>query len=300
MISQGSAQASTLSSGIPDSAPVGLVLLRSAQPGQLDPFHQDFIRGVESKLAEVGRSLLVIVQADHEKELETYRRWAEQGRIAAVMLMNLCLNDARVPLVQELGLPAVVIGDPQFSVVHPAAFTDDKTAMTHALHFLMGLGHQRIARIAGPTELFHTAQRTETYSLLMGEAAVAGMQRNGEYSHESGKALTAELFAAGAAEQPPTAIIYDDAVMAIGGLEVLRTLGISVPEQVSVLAWDDSLQCQLSGVSALSHDVAAYGVLAAELLIGHLAGEPVISRAAQAPTLVERGSTGPVSSGLAA
>ncbi|PYI39372.1 hypothetical protein CVS30_05270 [Arthrobacter psychrolactophilus] len=293
MISQRSATESTSRSGVPAPAPLGLVLLRSAQPGQLDPFHQDFIRGVESKLAEAGRSLLVMLQADPQKELETYRRWAEQGRIAGVLLMNLCLDDERLPLLQELGLPAVVIGDPQFSAVHPAAYTDDKAAMAQALHFLKGLGHQNIARIAGPVELFHTAQRTEVYSQTMAAAGVLGLQRNGEYSHESGKALTAELFAAGVGPRP-SAIIYDDAVMAIGGLDMLGTLGVSVPEQVSVLAWDDSVQCQLAGVTALSHDVAAYGALAAELLLGHLAGEPVGSRATEAPTLVERGSTGSV------
>ncbi|MGP9504042.1 LacI family DNA-binding transcriptional regulator [Specibacter sp. AOP5-B1-6] len=309
MISQGSALSTPLRSGLPDAAPVGLVLLRSAQPGQLDPFHQDFVRGVESRLAEAGRSLLVMLQADPEKELHTYRRWAARGRIAGVLLMNLRLGDERVPLLQELGLPAVVIGDPKISPAHPTAFTDDASAMADAMRYLMGLGHRRIARIAGPAELLHTAQRTEVYAAMLAEAGVggvSGLQRNGGYGHDSGRTLTAELFAADAvapadaavpvvpADERPTAIIYDDAVMAVGGLETLRALGIAVPGQVSVLAWDDSLQCQLAGVSALSHDVAAYGELAAELLIGHLAGEPVTSRAALAPALVVRGSTGPV------
>lgn len=139
MISQGSALSTPLRSGLPDAAPVGLVLLRSAQPGQLDPFHQDFVRGVESRLAEAGRSLLVMLQADPEKELHTYRRWAARGRIAGVLLMNLRLGDERVPLLQELGLPAVVIGDPKISPAHPTAFTDDASAMADAMRYLMGL-----------------------------------------------------------------------------------------------------------------------------------------------------------------
>lgn len=295
MISHGSATETRPRSGIPAPAPLGLVLLRSAQPGQLDPFHQDFIRGAESRLAEAGRSLFVMMQADPDKELVTYRRWAAQGRIAGVMLMNLRLGDERVPLLEELGLPAVVIGDRQVSAAHPTAFTDDFLVMADAMRYLMGLGHRRIGRIAGPVELLHTAQRTAVYAQMLDEVGVAGLQRNGGYGHASGKTLTAELFAPDqpTAEQP-TAIIYDDAVMAMGGLEALQELGISVPEQVSVLAWDDSLACQLAGVSALSHDVAAYGELAAELLLRHLAGEPAGSRAAAAPTLVERRSTGHV------
>ncbi|ALV44260.1 hypothetical protein MB46_00760 [Arthrobacter alpinus] len=293
MISHGSATESTSRSGIPGSAPVGLVLLRSAQPGQLDPFHQDFVRGAESRLAEAGRSLLVMLQAEPDKELETYRRWAAEQRIAGVLLMNLRLGDERVPLLQEIGLPAVVIGDRQISSVHPTAFTDERAAMAEALRYLSGLGHRRIARVAGPAELLHTAQRTEVYDEVLAGLGSDGLQRNGEYGHESGRDLTAELFSGDAGAQMPTAIIYDDAVMAIGGLEALAAMGIAVPGQVSVLAWDDSLQCQLAGVTALSHDVAAYGVLAADLLLGNLAGDPVTSRAAQAPTLVERSSTGP-------
>lgn len=310
MMSPGSTKPLPQGPGNSATEPVGLVLLRSAQPGQLDPYHQEFIRGVESRLAGAGRSLLVMLQADPQKEIATYRRWAQQGGMAGVMLMNMRQNDDRVPLLQELGLPAVVIGDPQFSDVYPAAFTDDKAAMVEALRYLTSLGHQRIARIAGPAELLHTLQRTEVYTQVTATSGGAGLLRNGEYSFDSGKALTAELFAnaatavADAAPTPatgpeqPTAIIYDDAVMAIGGLAALAELGLSVPEQVSVLAWDDSVYCQLAGVSALSHDVAAYGELAAELLLSHLAqaaqpaGEPAISRAAEVPTLVKRRSTG--------
>ncbi|ALO67186.1 hypothetical protein AS189_12595 [Arthrobacter alpinus] len=312
--------------GGPTIKPVGLVLLRSAQPGQLDSYHQEFIRGVESRLAQAGRSLLVMLQADPQKEIATYRRWAQQGGIAGVILMNLRQDDDRVPLLQELGLPAVVIGDPAISDVYPAAFTDDRAAMVEALRYLMALGHQRIGRIAGPPELLHTLQRTEVYTQMMAASGGAGCQRNGEYSFDSGKALTAELFAevGGASASSvagsyaggnagsttgstieatqPTAIIYDDAVMAMGGLAALAELGLAVPDQVSVLAWDDSVQCQLAGVSALSHDVAAYGELAAELLLSHVAqtaqpaGESAVSCAAEVPTLVKRCSTGPVPS----
>lgn len=323
MMSPGSNQSTPKRSGNPQTEPVGLVLLRSAQPGQLDPYHQEFIRGVESRLAESGRSLLVMLQADPDKEIATYRRWAQQDGIAGVMLMNMRQDDERVPLLQELGLPAVVIGDEQFSDVYPAAFTDDRADMIGALRYLAELGHQRIARIAGPPELLHTLQRTEVYTqMVSGSGGAGGLQRNGEYSFDSGKALTAELFAevdgastspvaglhagghagstsgstASAEPSPPTAIIYDDAVTAMGGLAALAELGLAVPEEVSVLAWDDSEQCQLAGVSALSHDVAAYGELAAEMFLDYLAGagESAKSRAAEVPTLVQRRSTGPV------
>ncbi|MDD0857852.1 substrate-binding domain-containing protein [Arthrobacter alpinus] len=93
-------------------------------------------------------------------------------------------------------------------------------------------------------------------------SSVAGSYAGGNAGSTTGSTIEATQ---------PTAIIYDDAVMAMGGLAALAELGLAVPDQVSVLAWDDSVQCQLAGVSALSHDVAAYGELAAELLLSHVA-----------------------------
>ncbi|MDD0857851.1 hypothetical protein NHF46_08990 [Arthrobacter alpinus] len=115
-----------------------------------------------------------MLQADPQKEIATYRRWAQQGGIAGVILMNLRQDDDRVPLLQELGLPAVVIGDPAISDVYPAAFTDDRAAMVEALRYLMALGHQRIGRIAGPPELLHTLQRTEVYTQMMAASGEPG------------------------------------------------------------------------------------------------------------------------------
>jgi DNA-binding LacI/PurR family transcriptional regulator len=91
----------------------------------------------------------------------------------------------------------------------------------------------------------------------------------------------------------PTAIIYDNDVMAIAGLGVAHEMGLSVPRDVSIVAWDDSPLCQLvhPALTALSRDIPGYGALAARQSLSVIARKTVESVQDKAPHLVTRGST---------
>lgn len=91
----------------------------------------------------------------------------------------------------------------------------------------------------------------------------------------------------------PTAIIYDNDVMPIAGLGVAHEMGLSVPRDVSIVAWDDSPLCQLvhPALTALSRDIPGYGALAARQSLSVIARKTVESVQDKAPHLVTRGST---------
>ena len=91
----------------------------------------------------------------------------------------------------------------------------------------------------------------------------------------------------------PTAIIYDNDVMAVAGLAVAHEMGLSVPADVSLVAWDDSPLCQLvhPALTALSRDIPAYGAVAARQLLAVIAGEEAASVRGDSLHLVPRGST---------
>ncbi len=93
----------------------------------------------------------------------------------------------------------------------------------------------------------------------------------------------------------PSAIVYDNDVMALAGLGVAAELGVPVPARLSLLAWDDSALCRLAHppLSAMSLDVHAMGVQVGDCVLNVLAGGPVASYAAPVPRLVARGSTAP-------
>jgi LacI family repressor for deo operon, udp, cdd, tsx, nupC, and nupG len=114
----------------------------------------------------------------------------------------------------------------------------------------------------------------------------------GDYSLESGARAMAALLAG---EEPPTAVVFDSDQMALGGVRATQEAGLAAPRDVSIVAWDDSAQCQLSepALSALSHDVQRIGELAGESLLALLSGSPAPDREAPRATLVRRATTGP-------
>ncbi|CAL9361157.1 LacI family DNA-binding transcriptional regulator [Streptomyces atacamensis] len=284
------------------SGAVGLVLARPARLLGIEPFFMEFIAGIEERLAERGLSLLLHVVADQEAEIAAYRRWAERGLVEAVVVVNRTVDDRRLPVLRELGLPAVLAGAGSDApgggaeagggggTPMPAVRTDDAGPVREALAHLLDLGHRRIARVSGPAGLLHTRARTEALVQGCREAGVEPVVVEGDYSDESGARLTAELLRR---PEPPTAILYDNDVMAVAGLGAAKEMGVAVPERLSLIAWDDSTMCRLASppLTTMSVDVHQYGVLVAESVLELVDGLPVAERWSPTARCVPRGST---------
>ncbi|MET9628878.1 substrate-binding domain-containing protein [Lentzea sp. NPDC006480] len=266
---------------------VGLVLARPARLLGVEPFFMEFIAGIEERLAERDLSVLLHVVADHEAEIAAYRRWSARGLVDATVVVNPVVDDPRPAVLVELGLPAVVVGDdPEL----PAVRTDHAGPVAEALRHLLELGHRRIARVTGPAALQHT--RARTAALLSGcfEAGVEPVIVEGDYSEEAGAKLTTALL--GRAE-PPTAILYDNDVMAVAGLAAAASLGVAVPDELSLVAWDDSTLCRLASpaLTTMSVDVHQFGVSVAESVLERIDGVPVTPRWSPTAHCIPRGTT---------
>ncbi|GGP86230.1 LacI family DNA-binding transcriptional regulator [Saccharothrix coeruleofusca] len=269
---------------------VGLVLARPPRLLGVEPFFMEFIAGIEERLAERELSVLLHVVATQDAEIAAYRRWGARRLVDAVVLVNRSVEDRRPAVLREVGLPAVLVGEP--AGAFPVVRTDDAGPVRAALAHLLELGHRRIARVSGPESLLHT--RARTAALLEGCAA-AGVEPvvvEGDYSEESGAKLTAALLSGG---EPPTAILYDNDVMAVAGLGAAKELGVAVPRELSVVAWDDSTLCRLASpaLTTMSVDVHRFGVTVAESVLELVGGGPVADRWSPSATLVARGSTAP-------
>jgi DNA-binding LacI/PurR family transcriptional regulator len=123
------------------------------------------------------------------------------------------------------------------------------------------------------------------------------VQAEADYSAEHGAEATRELLGDPC---PPTAILYDNDVMAIAGLGVAQRMGVGVPDGVSILSWDDSPTCEVMhpSVTALRRDIPAAGVAAARMLRDLAAGRRPGNQAEAGPVLQVRMSSGPALAGL--
>ncbi|MGW7451923.1 LacI family DNA-binding transcriptional regulator [Streptomyces sp. NPDC054787] len=291
------------------SGAVGLVLARPAHTLGVESFFLQLVSGIQEVLSAARTALLFQVVEDIDAECALYRRWWAERRVDGVLVVDPRTQDPRPALLGQLGLPAVSIGegaaspDPELSA-DPALFpdpalsavrADDAGAMVQVLDHLYGLGHRRIVHVAGLPGLAHTARRMES---LRTEAARRGLGPDRvrsvvtDYSDAEGAAATRRVLAE---PRPPTALVYDNDVMAIAGSAVAAELGIPVPGRLSIVAWDDSALCRVTHprLTALVRDTAGFGRLAAEELLAVLAGSPARVRTSERPRLEPRESTAP-------
>lgn len=272
---------------------VAMAVSRPARQLGLEPFYMRFISGIENVLAERSDTLMLRLVRSLDEEIDLQRRWWKDGRVIGSVLVDLRENDLRVPTLAQIGMPAVAIGHPSLTGPFAALWTDDATAVAEAVRYLAALGHRTIARVAGSAGLGHTAIRSTAFAATARKLGVTTTaQVATDFSSEHGVRATRILLTSAA---PPTAIVYDNDLMAVAGLSVAADLGLRVPDDVSLLAWDDSELCRLAhpALSAMRHDVAAFGAEAARTLYRVLEGERVTSRQAPTPALTPRGSTAP-------
>ncbi|MFH9226279.1 LacI family DNA-binding transcriptional regulator [Streptomyces lydicus] len=296
---------------------LGLVLARPAQTLGVESFFLQLVSGIQEVLSARKIALLFQVVEDLGTECALYRRWWAERRVDGVLVVDPRTEDPRPELLTALGLPAVVIGGPAApaavaphpdaaapAVPPPAAaaqpslatvWADDAKAMARILDHLYGLGHRRIVHVAGLPGLAHTERRIRS---LRTEAARRGLDARHvrsvttDYSDAEGAEATRRLLDDA---RPPTAIIYDNDVMAVAGTAVAAGRGIPVPAALSIVAWDDSALCRVTHprLTALVRDTPGFGRLAAQELLAVLDGGPHRTVQGELPHLEARESTGP-------
>jgi DNA-binding LacI/PurR family transcriptional regulator len=246
---------------------VGLVVAREPELLGADPFFPPFIAGIETVLSRRGQALVLQVPPTAAAELDSYRRLAADGRVDGVFLTDLRVDDPRPALLTELGLPAVTLGRTPRQRLVPACSLDDRQGIADAVTHLAALGHRRIGHVAGPQHFVHGRARKAAWRQAVAAAGLPkGPSVTSDFTASGGARATAKLLDLA---EPPTAIVYANDVMAVAGMSLATSRGMSVPGQLSVTGFDDTelarhLQPALTTVRS---DPLGWGAAAAELLL---------------------------------
>src|SRR5699024_11569471 len=131
-----------------------------------------------------------------EAEIDTYRRWFGQRRVDGVVVVDLRVDDPRIPALEELAQPALVIGGPGHHGCLLSVYVDDARATALLVEHLVEQGHRRLARVARTAEILHTAQRDQTSPALCAQPGVAGGLQEAGFGADGAARATAELLAA--------------------------------------------------------------------------------------------------------
>ena len=279
---------------------IGFVLNRPARTLGTESFFGDLISGIQLGLAGSHVGMNLLVARDATEELETYRDWWRGHRVDGVVVIDPRRDDDRLTLLAELGMPSVVVGShPTPAGSAPSVWIDDSDATDTVLRYLRALGHRRIAHVSGPPEFEHTALRIERVRAFADTAADADVADRTEsvptdYSAQAGAAATRRLLSG---TRRPTAIVFDNDVLAVAGLGVASEMGVRVPQDVSIVSFDDSAMIRLvrPAITSLTRDTVELGQRAAVLLREQIeADAPLPSRPGPELTLSVRESTGRV------
>jgi DNA-binding LacI/PurR family transcriptional regulator len=269
----------------------GLVIDRPARTLGIEPFFMQLISGIQSDLAAHQVTLQFTMTEDADAEIELYRQWWAQRRVDGVFIVDLQVDDRRVPVIEKMRMPAVVVGTPRGAGSLPAIWQDDRTAVELVVRYLAEQGHRRIARVGGRSVYWHSVLRRDAFQAAAAIAGLTAFSVEADYTAEHAAHATISLL--GSAE-PPTAILYDSDVMAAAGLGTAQRMGVSVPGGVSIISWDDSALCELMhpALTALHRDVARAGAAAARVLREMAAGGRPESVTESLPVLRARASSG--------
>jgi LacI family transcriptional regulator len=242
------------------------------------------------------RLVLCPTMHEHDREVSLLERLMHGTTDGAVIILPEESSDELEQLLNH-GYRFVVV-DPllPLNARIPAVSAANAAGATQAMQHLLELGHRRIAAVTGPRGGKASVDRRRGYYAALAEAGIAPdpeLEVEGDFRIPSGAELTARLLDL---PEPPTAVFAFNDNMAIGALRAARARGIRVPEELSVVGFDDLEEAEIvtPALTTVRQPLAEMGRIAVSLLLRLLEGQRLEALHVELATrLVVRGSTAP-------
>lgn len=258
-------------------------------PNLANPFFSEILSGIAAVLGEAGYNLLVADTC--RTSAQALIDYAEPGRADGLIAL-----DGRLPAEELKGkVPVVVACEWIPGLAAPRVKIDNRAAAGLAIDHLVALGHRRIGHVSGPRgNVLTEARIAGTQDALAGQGLLLAPAdlHIGDFSLSSGREAAVTWLAQPAATRP-TAMFFASDPMACGFIGEVQRHGLKVPEDVSVVGFDDielvaHMSPPLTTIRQPRHDI---GRLAAERLLARLKGETAMDDTLLPVDLVVRGST---------
>ena len=261
-----------------------------------NPFFADVVDGIEDRALESGyRALFNSGKRIPQREavaLETLLELQTDGLILAGTLLDTKTIDRA-----GRAVPVVLIARATRSRIVDSVSGDDRAGAGLAVDHLISLGHQLIAHIDGALGA-GARRRRAGYTAAIKRHGLEPMVVAGSYTEEGGAEGVRQLLDT---KRSPTAIFAANDLAALGALQALAESGRSVPDDVSLIGYDNAWLAGLQHISLTTIDQPRHqlGATAVELLIERLdEGRTESRHLVLSPSLVVRSTTGPLARGL--
>ena len=284
----------------PSSVARNLSLQRTMVIGALLPWFTNpsavqRVRGIVDGLNGSAYDLMVFDIESEDRQRRAFELFDRGDRADGLLVVSTNPPDLEVERINSAGLPCILVDGVHPSL--PSIAVDDVAGGEMATRHLIELGHRRIALIGDPPPEFRfdwSRDRTRGYEQALSRA---GIDVRPEYVREGtrllhvARGIAAELLAL---PERLTAIFAASDTQAFGAIEAARALGIRVPEELSVIGFDDIEVASYVGLTTVRQPLFESGRRGAELLLRALSGHQVDVRTELLPLeLIVRSTTGP-------
>jgi LacI family transcriptional regulator len=241
-------------------------------PNILNPFFPMILKGIESVSRPHG---LDFILADSEDSIELEQanidRLVDLGIPGMIIVPSGSSSERIVKLVEE-GYPVVLLDRTIKNFDGCSVAVDNFDGAYQAVKYLLNLGHRRIMYLAGPENLSTEIERFTGYRKAISEESIAfdgDLVVSGNYQIAGGYKATKSMVEN---KLPFTAIFASNDVMAFGAIRALRDHRLSVPEDVSVIGYDDIVFCPLRTLTTVAQPAYQLGKNASVMLLDLMQG----------------------------
>lgn len=241
---------------------------------------------------------LVIRPCDRNEDnyYETIRTFIKQQRFfGAILPPSVSEDQDLVDMIEDAGCRYVRIASVIMDAPHNTVKTHDCEGAEKAAHHIADLGHKRIAHIRGPLTFRSSHERFRGFELALSEYGIrldSGLVMEAGYTFETGFECARQLLAM---ENRPTAVFCGNDEMAIGAYQAARQAGIRVPEELSIVGYDDTPIASRTWprLTTVRMPIREMGKAAGKLLLEDPSGPPIRRYISFTPELIVRESTAP-------
>jgi len=237
---------------------IGIILPRPADELFVNLFFAEFLRGIATQAARSGYDLLMATGASEKEELEAVTRIVKGKRVDGIITLYSRPNDSIINFLNKESFPFVLIGRSEEFPDTLCVDNDNIQAAYDATNHLIAQGHQRIGFVSGPSNLSVSQDRLEGYQKALRHAKLpmnSDWIVEGEFLQESG--YSAMAFIMNLPERP-TALVAIDDIVTYGVLRGLTELGYRVPQDMSLVSFNNLALSELTTPPISSIDIGIY------------------------------------------
>jgi LacI family transcriptional regulator len=266
----------------------------------LNPFYTAIVRGIEDVTYQSGYNVMLCNTDENPEKEKLYIQVLMEKRIDGLAIAT-AFQDGVHPLVSQLGtVPLVNIVRKIKGLASDSVVGDNTGGAYQAIDHLIGLGHRRIGIISGPSGLSSGAERLKGCKKAFEDHGIPidlDLIKFGDFKKESGYTLTQEILQH---RNRPTAIFVTNNQMTIGALNALNELETRIPEDISLISFDDMEWYSFHNppITTVEHSPYQMGKKAGEMLVRRISKKGGKPKGVLFPSnLIVRGSTSHVSGG---